>query len=61
MIQPLLILLIKNTKNVLGMSIEEIAEKACGLVKGNVYHRRDVGTEALLQKRVDHMKSILDE
>ena len=40
---------------------EEIAEKACGLVKGNVYHRRDVGTEALLQKRVDHMKSILDE
>ena len=39
---------------------EKIAEKACDCVKGNVYHRRDVGTEALVQKRVEHMKEILN-
>ena len=39
---------------------EEIAEKACEYVKGNVYHRRDVGTEALVLKRVEHMKEILN-
>ena len=46
-----------------GDSIEEaekIAEEACSFVKGNVYHRRDVGTTALVQKRVDHMKEILN-
>ena len=44
-----------------GDSIEEaekIAEEACQYVKGNVYHRRDVGTTALVQKRIDHMKEI---
>ena len=40
---------------------EKIAEEACGLVKGNVYHRRDVGTEALIQKRIDHMEAIRNE
>ena len=39
---------------------EQIAEKACEYVKGNVYHRRDVGTEELVQKRVEHMKEILN-
>ena len=39
---------------------EEIAEKACEYVKGNVYHRRDVGTEVLVLKRVEHMKEILN-
>ena len=39
---------------------EKIAEKACGHVKGNVYHRRDVGTKALVDKRVEHMKEILN-
>ena len=38
-----------------GDSIEEaekVAEKACEFVKGNVYHRRDVGTQELVAKRV---------
>ena len=39
---------------------EEIAEKACDFVKGNVYHRRDVGTAELVEKRVAHMKEILN-
>ena len=46
-----------------GDSIEEaekIAEKACEFVKGNVYHRRDVGTTELVNKRVEHMKEILN-
>jgi phosphoribosylamine--glycine ligase len=46
-----------------GDSIEEaekIAEKACEFVKGNVYHRRDVGTAELVNKRVEHMKEILN-
>ena len=46
-----------------GDSIEEaekIAEKACEFVKGNVYHRRDVGTIELVAKRVEHMKEILN-
>ena len=38
---------------------EEIAEKACGYIKGNLYHRRDVGTEELIDKRVKHMNEIL--
>lgn len=38
---------------------EKIAEKACEYVKGNVYHRSDVGTPELVQKRVDHMNEIL--
>ncbi len=37
---------------------EEICEKATQFVKGDLYHRRDVGTEKLLQKRIDHMKVI---
>ncbi len=39
---------------------EKLAEEACGFVKGSVYHRRDVGTEALIQKRIDHMNDILN-
>lgn len=39
---------------------EKIAEEACGCIKGNVYHRRDVGTEELVQKRIKHMKDILN-
>lgn len=37
---------------------EKIAEKACMQVKGPVRHRKDIGTRALLQKRIDHMKRI---
>ena len=39
---------------------EETAETACEYVKGNVYHRSDVGTKALVEKRVAHMKEILN-
>lgn len=45
-----------------GDTIEEaeaIAEKACKYVKGNVYHRSDVGTAELVEKRVKHMNEIL--
>lgn len=38
---------------------EKIAEKACEFVNGNVYHRKDVGTEELVNKRIKHMKEIL--
>ena len=46
-----------------GDSIEEaekLAEKACACIKGNVYHRSDVGTTDLVNKRVEHMKEILN-
>jgi len=37
---------------------ERLAEEAVNKVKGPVFHRRDIGTKPLLQKRVDHMKKI---
>ncbi len=37
---------------------EEIAEKACGCVKGAVWHRSDIGTAALVGKRTAHMRSL---
>ncbi len=37
---------------------EEIAEKACSSVEGPVFHRRDIGTSELIQKRVDAMKRL---
>jgi phosphoribosylamine---glycine ligase len=40
---------------------EKIAEEAASKIKGRVYHRKDIGTEQLLQKRVEHMKNILGE
>lgn len=40
---------------------EKIAEKACEYIKGNVYHRRDVGTNELIQKRMKHMNGILNK
>lgn len=35
---------------------EAIAEKEISAVKGPLYHRKDIGTEALIQKRINHMK-----
>lgn len=35
---------------------EQIAEAACARVKGPVFHREDVGTAALIQKRVEMMR-----
>ena len=37
---------------------EAIAEKACSAVKGRVRHRTDIGTSALIQKRILHMDDI---
>ncbi|HEC20946.1 MAG TPA: phosphoribosylamine--glycine ligase, partial [Candidatus Peregrinibacteria bacterium] len=37
---------------------EEIAEKAIRLLKGNIFHRPDIGTEALIQQRVKMMEGI---
>jgi phosphoribosylamine--glycine ligase len=37
---------------------EEICENVTKYVKGDVYHRRDVGTDDLIQKRIKHMKEI---
>jgi phosphoribosylamine--glycine ligase len=40
---------------------EIIAEEACQYVKGTLYHRKDIGTEELIQKRIDHMNEIIGE
>jgi len=37
---------------------EEIAEKATTYVKGPLFHRKDVGTKELVQKRIDHLKEL---
>jgi len=37
---------------------EEICEKVTGHVKGDVYHRSDVGTAELIEKRIRHMEKI---
>ncbi|MFW9896652.1 MAG: phosphoribosylamine--glycine ligase [Candidatus Thorarchaeota archaeon] len=39
---------------------EKIAEKGVGYVQGKLFHRKDVGTRSLLQKRIDHMNSLLE-
>jgi len=38
---------------------EQIAEKSIQYIKGNLFHRTDVGTDALLQRRFDKMKKLL--
>lgn len=37
---------------------EKIAEKACSAISGRIWHRKDIGTDALVQRRIDHMKQI---
>jgi phosphoribosylamine--glycine ligase len=37
---------------------EQLAEVGCGSVKGPVFHRKDIGTQPLIQKRVEMMKQI---
>ena len=39
---------------------EQIAEKGVGYVQGNLFHRKDIGTQELLQKRIDHMDSLIN-
>ncbi|MHA1680407.1 MAG: phosphoribosylamine--glycine ligase [Promethearchaeota archaeon] len=55
-----------RTMGILGMAetleeAEKIAEKGANLVTGKLFHRKDVGTKDLLQKRIDHMKKIRAE
>ncbi len=38
---------------------EKIAEEAASKVKGAVYYRKDIGTKALIEKRINHIKRIL--
>jgi len=38
---------------------EKIAEQGVGCIEGKLFHRKDVGTLKLLQKRIDHMNSLL--
>ncbi len=40
-------------------SAEKIAEQGIGCISGKLFYRKDVGTLKLLQKRIDHMNSIL--
>jgi phosphoribosylamine---glycine ligase len=37
---------------------EKIAEQAASSVQGSVFHRRDIGTRALLERRIAHMKEL---
>jgi len=37
---------------------EEIAEKAASSVEGRVFHRKDIGTGEILEKRIRHMREI---
>jgi len=37
---------------------ERIAEQAASAVQGSVHHRRDIGTQALLDRRIAHMKEL---
>ena len=37
---------------------ELIAEKKINSVKGPLFHRKDIGTGALIQKRIEHMESL---
>jgi len=40
---------------------EKIAEAGVGCIEGRLFHRKDVGTRKLLQKRISHMNSILNK
>ena len=37
---------------------EKIAEKAVSSVKGKVFHRKDIGTKDLIEKRIEHINKI---
>ncbi|MFX1497725.1 MAG: phosphoribosylamine--glycine ligase [Promethearchaeota archaeon] len=40
---------------------EDVAEQGVNCIKGQLFHRKDVGTSKLLQKRINHMNSLLDK
>ncbi|MCT4592419.1 MAG: phosphoribosylamine--glycine ligase [Candidatus Gracilibacteria bacterium] len=37
---------------------EKMAEEACSSVKGAVFHRTDIGTRTLIEKKIKHMKCL---
>jgi len=37
---------------------ENISEECCKYVSGDLYHRRDIGTYELINKRIEHMKKL---
>ncbi len=37
---------------------EEISQKAVESVKGRIFYRKDIGTKALIQKRIDHIANV---
>jgi phosphoribosylamine--glycine ligase len=37
---------------------EKVAEQAASAVKGPVFHRRDIGTRELIQKRIEHVSAL---
>ncbi|BAM70561.1 MULTISPECIES: phosphoribosylamine--glycine ligase [Methanothermobacter] len=39
-------------------SAEELCEEATAHVKGRLYHRRDIGTRELVEKRIKHMEDL---
>jgi len=40
-------------------SAEIVAEQGVGCISGKLFYRKDIGTRKLLQKRIDHMNSLL--
>ncbi|MDG2398541.1 MAG: phosphoribosylglycinamide synthetase C domain-containing protein, partial [Candidatus Marinimicrobia bacterium] len=40
------------------MAAEKIAEKDVSAIVGPLFHRTDIGTDEVIQKRIDHMKSL---
>ena len=37
---------------------EAVAEKEVSAVKGPLFHRTDIGTDAVMQKRIDQMNEL---
>lgn len=48
------VLAVKDTIN----EAEQVCEEAIQYIKGEVYHREDVATEALLNEKLEHMKEV---
>lgn len=40
---------------------EKIAEDAANKIEGRVFHRKDIGTSGLVQKRINHVRKIMEE
>jgi len=38
---------------------EKVAEQAASAIKGPVFHRRDIGTRELIQKRIEHISALV--